>query len=286
MSIVTYARHNGKNFQPRTPTNFGRLLTAIAVVYPKTAYQCKQQGVSHHPVSKRKARVTPYASQRVRFSHYQSRTRQTPANFCRVSVASSPLDTGRTVSKRIGTALATLALCIVGACGSSEDVGATPQTLKAESTTPTDAPTQDATPTEAAGPRKASCKLKGSNASATLEDNADNVVLTFSGEPVASTDTTGYYADVYDADGNGGQIGAKFLDGDPIAYFTAVESDMSQTNTSGSPRVDGDKITMTFPKSDGGLGDLQIAKWNAAFSLAGTDVGLCPGNYESQPFPG
>lgn len=188
--------------------------------------------------------------------------------------------------KRIGTALATLALCVLGACGSPDDVGATPQTLEAEPTTATTTPTQDAKPTEDAGPRKASCNLKGSNAKATLEDNADSVVLTFTGEPIASTDTTGFYADVYDANGNGGQIGAKFLDGDPIAYFIAVESDMSQTNVSGSPQVNGDEITMTFPKSDGGLGDLQIAKWNAAFSLAGTDVGLCPGDYESQPFPG
>jgi hypothetical protein len=190
---------------------------------------------------------------------------------------------------KIATALTMVALVAMGGCGASDSKGSTPEATAAATTTaPEPAPTTEPAPTEkpVKEARKASCQLKGSKAKATLEDNADSVVLTFTGEPIASTDTTGFYASIYDADGNGGQIGAKYLDGDPVAYFTAVEGDSAQTNVAGSPEVDGDEIVMTFPKSDGGLGDLEIVSWNASFTLAGQDVGMCPGNYESQPFPG
>lgn len=190
---------------------------------------------------------------------------------------------------KIATALTMTALLAIGGCGSSEGDGSAPEATTAATTaTPETEATTEAPPTKtpAAEPRTASCELEGSNAKATMEDNADNVVVTFEGEPIAATDTTGYYVTVFDEAGeNGGQIGAQYLDGDLIAYFTAVETDGGQTNLTGKPDVSGDTIVMTFPKSKGGLGDIDIAKWSAAFTLAGTDEGLCPADYSTQPFP-
>lgn len=193
------------------------------------------------------------------------------------------------MSKRVCTALAALAFVTVAGCGTSNDAGQTDGGLKAESTPPTpDATPKAATTTQPkeVKPRKASCNVEGSQARATLEDNVDNVVLTFDGEKIAATDTTGFYATVYDEAGeHGGQIGAQYLDGKLIAYFTAVETDGGQTNMTGRPEVSGSRIIMTFPKSMGGLGDFAIAKWSAAYTMAGKDIGMCPGDYDTQPFP-
>jgi len=189
--------------------------------------------------------------------------------------------------KTISTAVAVTAILAVAGCGSSGSEGEASKPAKEATTnSPETQPTKAAPTKEPAKfkPRKDSCKVKGSNATATLRDNADSVVLTFEGEKIAGTDTTGFYANVYDAEGNGGQIGSQYLDGDLIAYFTAVESDSGQTNMTGEPEVSGSRIIMTFPKSKGGLGEMKIAKWSAAFTLAGNDVGMCPGDYGSQPF--
>lgn len=185
--------------------------------------------------------------------------------------------------ERTTSTVAVLAAFTLAGCGSSDSEGSASAPTSAKTTTATPEPAPTTEPAEFK-PRKDSCKVKGSQAKATLEDYGDSVVLTFEGEKIASTDTTGFYANVYDTDGNGGQIGSQYLDGDLIAYFTAVETDGGQTNMTGKPEVSGNRIIMTFPKSKGGLGDLEIAKWSAAFTLAGKDVGMCPDDYGSQPF--
>ncbi|MEH3068857.1 MAG: hypothetical protein PGN15_12760 [Aeromicrobium erythreum] len=171
-------------------------------------------------------------------------------------------------------------MVVLGACGSSSD----DDTTSSESTTQSsEAPPTTEVPTFE--PREDSCKVKGSNATATLTDNADNVVLTFKGESIRPTDTTGFYATVFDAAGeNGGQIGAQYMDGDLISYFIAVETDGPQANLQGEPEIRGKTITMTFPKDSGGLGDIEIANWSAAFTVAGEDVGMCPEGYGTQPY--
>lgn len=133
-------------------------------------------------------------------------------------------------------------------------------------------------------PVTASCQLKGADATVTLTENADDLVVTFAGEPIVSSGTTGFSVMVYDEAGEGGQLGAQYDGGNLITYFMAVEP--SQTNLSGEPDVRSDVLTMTFPKDQGGLDDLDIAKWGAAYTLSGVDVGLCPGDYLTQPFPG
>lgn len=186
------------------------------------------------------------------------------------------------IRSRLCVAVAIAAIVSVGSCGdSSEDsVGTEPapseKRASSEPTTATEAPVT---------PRKDSCKLRGSKATAVLKDDVDEVVLTFKGEPVRSSGTTGFYAMVYDAHGEiGGQVGAKFLDGKPIAYFTALDSSGSQMNLPGEPSVKGSTVRLTFPKAITELGDFDIAKWNAAFTVEGADVGMCPGDFKTQPF--
>lgn len=99
----------------------------------------------------------------------------------------------------------------------------------------------------------------GVDAKVTLTENASSLVATFDGRPIAASDTTGFYITVYDEAGeNGGQLGAQYLDGDLISYFIAVEP--TQINLPGEPDVEGDVLTMTFPKDRGGLGGIDIAK--------------------------
>ena len=138
-----------------------------------------------------------------------------------------------------------------------------------------------------AEPQEASCDLKGSHpAHVTLTDDGENLVATFTGQPVADTNTTGYYITVYDkTSNNGGQLGVTYLDGEQISYFVFDEGEAVQENLPGEATVDGDTVTAKFPKSAGALADVEIAKWNAAFTLAGNDVGNCPKGNFLQPFP-
>lgn len=138
--------------------------------------------------------------------------------------------------------------------------------------------------------REASCDLTGSHtAKVTMVEEADSFKVTWDGQPVASTDTTGYFVTVFDEPGeNGAQLGVNFLDGEPLAYFVSIEDDDPMvTNIDGVAQVDGDKVSAVFPKSAGSLGDIDVAQWNAAFTLAGNDKGQCPkGDEFLQPFPG
>jgi predicted small lipoprotein YifL len=188
--------------------------------------------------------------------------------------------------KIFGSAAAALTVLALAGCGTSGSDDSAAEPTKAVTTTQTPEPVPT-TEGQEFKPRKASCKVKSSNATATLEDNERAVVLTFDNATIAATDTTGFYATVYDKAGeNGGQIGAKYLDGDLIAYFTAVETEGGQTNMTGKPELSGKRIIMTFPKSKGGLGDIRIAKWSATFTLAGNDVFMCPStDFGAQRFP-
>lgn len=145
-------------------------------------------------------------------------------------------------------------------------------------------PSQSATPPESS----ASCTLKGSHqADVTLTDTGDELVAEFVGQPVAAIDTTGYFVTVYDEAGEtGGQLGMTYLDGEPMAYFVFDSGEASQENLSGAAAVDGDTVTGTFPKSAAPLGDFEVAMWNAAFTLAGKDVGNCPKDMGYLPFSG
>ena len=77
----------------------------------------------------------------------------------------------------------------------------------------------------------------------------------------------------------------EYLDGEQYSYFVFDDGDVVQENLPGEARVDGDTVTATFPKSAGALNDVEIAKWNAAFTLAGKDVGNCPKGMGVLPFP-
>jgi len=140
---------------------------------------------------------------------------------------------------------------------------------------------EEVPPGEEAEPDASACVLTGSKpARVVLVDVGDALVATFEGQGVAPTDTTGYYVSVYNADGKGGQMGAKYQDGELIAYFVDVPVG-SNEYVDGDPKVSGNSVTLTFPKDTGGLAGLEVAKWNAAYTLAGQDVGSCA----TIPFP-
>lgn len=143
----------------------------------------------------------------------------------------------------------------------------------------------DPTPVATTTSLDESCKLTGERpGTATLTSDDSNLYVAFEGLPPSPTDTTGYFVSVYDTDGNGGQLGVRYLDGEQMAFFIAI--DMRQTNLRSTASVSGNRVEMAYPKSQGGLGDLEIAKWNASWSLAGTDVGMCPPDYRTQPVTG
>jgi hypothetical protein len=133
---------------------------------------------------------------------------------------------------------------------------------------------------------RASCDLKGKHpAHVTLTDDGDSLIATFEGQPVADTDTTGYFVTVFDEAGEtGAQLGMHYLDGELIDYSIFDIGGAFQENLEGNPQVDGDTVTGTFPKSVKPLGDFDVAKWNAAFTLAGRDMGNCPKGMGYLPF--
>lgn len=125
----------------------------------------------------------------------------------------------------------------------------------------------------------AQCTLEGSEvAEVTLRATDEFVELTFEGQPVAQTGTTGFYASVFDKSGNvGGQLGMTFLDGAQSGYFFFDSPSAKQTNISGEPNVEGTRIVGTFPLEDlGDLADKGIASWTASHTRDGNDVGNCP----------
>lgn len=174
-------------------------------------------------------------------------------------------------------AAAATMLMLVGACSDGSTPSAEPTARSSTSVGPTavaTAPSLDE-----------SCKLTGEQpGTATLTSDDSNLYVAFDGLPPSPTGTTGYFVSVYDSDGNGGQLGVRYLDGEQMAFFIAI--DMRQTNLPGTASVSGNRVEMAYPKSQGGLGDLEIAKWNASWSLSGTDVGMCPPDYGTQTVTG
>jgi hypothetical protein len=170
-------------------------------------------------------------------------------------------------------------------CGSDEPAPVQEAPAASDPTSGTAEPVEEA-PSEPVKSIEASCDLSGSKpAHVTLLDDGASLTATFTGQPVAPTGPTGFYISVYDATGTGGQMGAKFMDGEPIDYFINVEDEGPQTTVTGEPDVAGSTIKLTFPKELGGLDGIGIAKWNATYTLDGEDVGMCPPGYETLPFP-
>jgi hypothetical protein len=132
------------------------------------------------------------------------------------------------------------------------------------------------------------CKLKGSGGTATLEQTADGLVMTFKGLPVPASGTVLYSVTAYDIAGeNGGQLGVKYQDGEQVGYFVFDFGDAEQTNLDGSPEVSGDTLSTSVADADlGPLSGVAVASWSAAYSVNGKDVGTCPGGIDSLPFPG
>jgi hypothetical protein len=139
------------------------------------------------------------------------------------------------------------------------------------------------------GVMKATCTLKGQRkADVTLEYTNEGFDLTFTGQPVPSSGTALYSATIFDKTGEYGvQLGIKYLDGEQIAYFVFSEDAVEQSNLDGEATVDGDTVSGGFPTEYlGALADASPASWSAAINVEGNDVGLCPGGYDSMPFPG
>jgi hypothetical protein len=136
---------------------------------------------------------------------------------------------------------------------------------------------------------KAACTLKGQRkADVTLEYTDEGFDFTFTGQPVPPSGTALYSATIFDKTGEYGvQLGVKFLDGEQIGYFVFSEDMVEQTNLDGEATVDSDTVSGSFPADSlGSLADAGPASWSAAINIEGTDVGLCPGGYNSMPFPG
>jgi hypothetical protein len=139
------------------------------------------------------------------------------------------------------------------------------------------------------GVMKATCTLKGQRrADVTLEYTDEGFDFTFTGQPVPPSGTALYSATIFDKTGEYGvQLGVKYLDGEQIAYFIFSEDTVEQTNLDGEATVDGDTVSGSFPADHlGALADAGPASWSAAINVDGNDVGLCPGGYNSMPFPG
>jgi hypothetical protein len=153
--------------------------------------------------------------------------------------------------------------------------------------TPAPAPTDvyreaDEAPANEPDPIVVHCTLTGSRpGQVEVTDDGAYLTATWTGLPVAPTDTTGYYVTVSDAAGDSAQLGVKFLDGEQIGFFIA-DLGGSQENIDDEPAVDGDTVAAVFPKDVGFLAGTDIARWSAAYTVAGNDVGNCP----SQSFPG
>ena len=189
-----------------------------------------------------------------------------------------------TTSRTLLAGISIVALLGLTGCGGDD-----PSTEgKASQTTPSsEAPASSSAPSPEAA--KATCKLKGkSGGTATLEQTADGLTMTFKGLPVPSSGTALYSVSPYDAAGeHGGQFGVKFQNGQQIAFFVFDFGSAQQTNIDGEADVSGDTVTATASDADlGPLSGVKVGSWSAAYNVNGNDVGVCPGGIDSLPFPG
>lgn len=151
-------------------------------------------------------------------------------------------------------------------------------TTKSEPTPSSEAPASD----------KATCELKGkSGGTATLEQTADGLTMTFKGVPVTSSGTALYSVSPYDAAGErGGQFGVKFHNGKQIAFFVFDFGSAEQTNLDSNADVSGDTVTASASDADlGPLSGVEVGSWSAAYTVNGNEVGVCPGGIDPLPFP-
>lgn len=185
------------------------------------------------------------------------------------------------MSNRGLVGLASLAIALVGCGGPDGD------SVK-EPATPTAKPTVivSTTPTVANRPAP-SCDLPSERGSAqiTLEETADTFVATFTGHPIGTSGTTGYFITIFDRSGNNGaQLGILFKDGVLQANYVVGIPWITKTNLKGKPRVVGDKVVGTFPKDAENLRDFTATKWQGDLSRNGSHVGRCPADGHYQPF--
>ena len=127
-------------------------------------------------------------------------------------------------------------------------------------------------------PPAAGCDLTGSHPTYVLVRDENGKIFTdWAGQPLPRTGTAGYYVTVYDAHGNVGQLGVKYLDGKQIGYFIAdLGGGQSQVNVDDQVVWDADSMTAGFPKSMGFLAGGEIVGWSATYTLDGLDVAKCP----------
>lgn len=177
------------------------------------------------------------------------------------------------------------ALVALNGCG-GEDAADPGKEGKASDPTTSSEPTPSS---EAPASDKATCELKGkSGGTATLEQTADGLAMTFKGLPVPSSGTALYSVSPYDAAGeHGGQFGVKFQNGQQIAFFVFDFGSAEQTNLDGKADVSGDTVTATASDADlGPLSGVKVGSWSAAYNENGDDLGVCPGGIDSLPYPG
>ena len=136
---------------------------------------------------------------------------------------------------------------------------------------------------------KATCMLKGKRkADVALEYGDQGFNFSFMGQPVPPSGTALYSVTVFDKTGEYGvQLGVKYLDGKQTAYFIFSFDTNEQVNLDGTAVVEGNAVSGNFPAKDPGqLLDAGPASWSAVFNVEGNDVGECPGDAKSLPFPG
>jgi hypothetical protein len=204
-----------------------------------------------------------------------------PVNDCVISPRDAVVS-GNLASMR-STVAACMALLISAGCGGSSGPASDRDETLTASASP-DRPIADESSMPPSGeepePDGAGCLLVGSHAGEVqIVDVGNALMVTWHGLPVAATGTTGYYVTVYDAVGNAGQLGVKYLDGKQIAYFSGdLGSGQNQANLEGRADRDQDRSSLVarFPKDVGFIAGGGAVKWSAAYTLNGTAVGTCP----------
>jgi hypothetical protein len=110
-----------------------------------------------------------------------------------------------------------------------------------------------------------------------LEHQGDALKVTFKlADSFPETGTFTVLLSVTNTDGSASrQLGAKWLDGELIAYFVFDSAEAQQQNLDGQPVVDGKVVTALFPWD--AVSDLgAVWNWSATTTVEGEDADYCP----------
>lgn len=177
----------------------------------------------------------------------------------------------------------------VGACDLPGGRDATPKTGRPHVEPTTTSTATSLPPTAAVGPqRRATCELTGTHpAKVTVSQSADGLSIEFAGQPVPASGTAIYSIVAFDQLGEkGGQIGVEFRDGKQTSVFVADADTAEQTHIDSDANASADRVSMSIANANlGPLTDVPIARWSAALTLDGDDVGNCPDSMDYLPFP-